>query len=391
MKDIYWDPKCNIKASSYASGALGPPQLFSTIQGEEHRALRKALSNAPWAIGQLKNTWESRFDELVNLFIGKMHEHAAAQRTVCLSDKVAEFAADIMSMVSFTEPFGSVRNQRDEKEILTNWRKGLPFFGFFVRCRFFRENIVTLPIIGPWFLPSISDDSGMGWLMCEAERQVTSREQAANEKLVGDQPDFLQHCLDARFSDGSPLTHIQRRAHVTLLIQAGADTTATALGSILRFLLIHPSALERARAEVDSADVAGQFSAPIKFEETRKHLPFLVACIKEGLRLNPPAPNVLPRVIPKGGKLIDGHFVPGGCEAMSHAYTMQRDMEFYGQDAEQFVPDRWLVSDKRAFELEAAQFTFGMGPRICMGKDIATMEMYKLLPEVSSCAHARMY
>lgn len=97
LKDIYWDPQCNQKSGLYGTGALGPPHLFSTLDGDQHRALRKALSNAPWTIGQLKNTWESRFDDQVTLFVKKMHEHAAAKRTVCISDKVAEFAADIMS------------------------------------------------------------------------------------------------------------------------------------------------------------------------------------------------------------------------------------------------------------------------------------------------------
>ena len=122
--------------------------MFTTLDGDQHRALRKALSNAPWTIGPLKNAWESQFDDQVMLFIEKMHEHAAAKRTTCLSDKVAEFAADIMAMISFIHPFGSVENQRDEKDILSNWRKGLTFFGFVGRCRFFREKILKLPVVG---------------------------------------------------------------------------------------------------------------------------------------------------------------------------------------------------------------------------------------------------
>ncbi|OAL53260.1 cytochrome P450 [Pyrenochaeta sp. DS3sAY3a] len=383
LKDIYWDPPCNQKAGLYGTGALGPPHLFTTLDGEEHRLLRKALSNAPWTIGQLKNTWEHRFDDQVNLFVDKMHEHAAAKRTICLSDKVAEFAADIMSMISFTEPFGCVKNQRDEKDILSNWRKGLTFFGFVGRFRFFREKIVKLPVVGLWFLPAISNDSGMGWLMCEADRQVTGREKQNEQTKFDGQPDFLQHCLDARYSDGSPLTPSQKRAHVTLLIQAGADTTATALGSILRFMITHPDTLARARAEIDAADKAGRLSNPVQYEETRQHLPYFVACIKEGIRLNPPATNLFARLSPSGGKTIDGHFIPEGTEITSHAYTVQRDKGLYGEDAEDFNPERWMVNEKRNFELDAAQFTFGMGPRVCIGKDIAVMEMYKLLPEVS--------
>ncbi|KAF2876442.1 cytochrome P450 [Massariosphaeria phaeospora] len=382
LKDIYWDPKCNKKSGLYGTGALGPPHLFTTLDGDNHKALRKALSNAPWTIGQLKNTWESRFDDQVNLFIKRMNEHAAAKRLVCLSDKVAEFAADIMSMISFTEPFGCVDNQCDEKDILSNWRKGLDFFGFVGRFRFFREKVIKLPVVGLWFLPSISNDSGMGWLMCEADRQVSTREKQNAEKTFDGKPDFMQHCLDARYSDGSPLSPSQKRAHVTLLIQAGADTTGTALGSILRFLVTNPPALARARAEIAAADKANHLSTPIQYEETRQHLPFFVACLKEGLRLNPPATNLFARVTPEGGKVIDGHFIPGGTEITSHAYAVQRDTGLYGDDAEVFNPERWMESEKRNFEFEAAQFTFGVGPRVCLGKDVAIMELYKLLPEI---------
>jgi cytochrome P450 len=176
---------------------------------------------------------------------------------------------------------------------------------------------------------------------------------------------------------------MQKRAHVTLLVQAGADTTATALGSILRFLISDPAVLARVRAEIETADKAGRLSQPILFEETQKHLPFFVACIKEGLRLNPPATNLFSRVVSKGGKVIDGHFVPPGTDVTTYAYTVQRDRAFYGDDAEEFNPDRWMISQKRNFELEAAQFTFGVGPRVCLGKDIALMELNKLLPEVN--------
>jgi hypothetical protein len=192
LKDIYWEPSLNTKSGLYGTGALGPPHLFTTLDGGQHKALRKALSNAPWTIGQLKNTWESRFDDQVRLFTSKMGEHAAAGHAVCISDKVAEFAADIMSMISFTEPFGCVQNQRDEKAVLSNWRKGLGFFGFVGRWRFFREHVVKLPVVGQWFLPSVKNGEGMGWLMCEADRQVTRREAEGKGESSESKPDFLQ-------------------------------------------------------------------------------------------------------------------------------------------------------------------------------------------------------
>jgi cytochrome P450 len=206
---------------------------------------------------------------------------------------------------------------------------------------------------------------------------------SVSETFGNDLKLIVPSALEARFSDGSSLTGTQTRAHVTLLIQAGADTTATALGSILRFLTTDPSALARARAEIAVAEEDKLLSTPVKYEETRRHLPFFCACIREGLRLHPPAVNLFARVVPKGGKVIDGHFVPAGTNVTSHGYVVQRDPATYSSDAEVFRPERWMTDEKRVYELEAAQFTFGVGSRGCLGKDVAYMEMYKLLPEVS--------
>jgi len=191
-------------------------------------------------------------------------------------------------------------------------------------------------------------------------------------------------CLDARLPDDTPLSPTQKRAHTTLLIQAGADTTATALGCTLRFLLQNPSSLDRCLQEIRAADSAKHLSTPTQYEETRQHLPYFTACIKESMRLQPPATNLFARLSPPEGKTIDGVFVPGGTEITTHAYTVHRDTSLFGEDAEAFRPGRWLEGgEKKASEMEGGLFYWGMGYRICLGKDIATMELFKVLPEVS--------
>jgi cytochrome P450 len=183
--------------------------------------------------------------------------------------------------------------------------------------------------------------------------------------------------------DGEPLSHVQKRAHVTLLIQAGADTTGTSLGSTLRFLTTNPKTMEQANKEISAADAAGKLSTPVKFEEVRTQLPYFVACIKESLRLNPPATNLFARVAGKAGKKINNVFVPPGTEITSYAYVVQRDPDLYGPDPDTFRPERWLESTQKTNDMDASSFVFGIGSRVCLGKDIAIMELYKLLPEVS--------
>jgi cytochrome P450 len=261
-----------------------------------------------------------------------------------------------MTMISFTQPFGFVRNSRDERLILTQWRKGLDYFGFVGRFRFFREHVMKWPYFGVWSLPSTSDDHGMGYLMNEADRQVTQREKQVEEGTYeATQPDFMQWCLEAR-RFGQPLTAVEKRAHVTLLIQAGADTTGTALGSTLRYIVTRPHVTRKVREELEAAEENGDLSTPILYEETRTKLPYFVACIKESLRLDPPATNLFARTVNKS-QIIDGHLVPPGTDITSNAYVVQRDPELYAPDPLAYRPERWLESEEKAAIMEAASFT----------------------------------
>lgn len=156
------------------------------------------------------------------------------------------------------------------------------------------------------------------------------------------------------------------------------------------------------REELEAAQREGKLTDPITYEESRKHLPYFGACIKESLRLDPPGPNLLARLTPssssssKSGsrigsataapKLIDGVLVPPGTEVTTNANVVQRDPDMYAPDPLTYRPERWLeVGEQRAAEMEAAQFVFGLGPRVCLGKEIAIMELWKLLPQVVRC------
>lgn len=107
-----------------------------------------------------------------------------------------EFAVDIMSMLSFTTPFGCVENERDEKRILESWRKGLDFFGFAGRFRSFRNYIMPIPMFSSWLLPQTTNESGMGWLMCQADEQVTIRESEIEKGRHMQNPDYLERLVD---------------------------------------------------------------------------------------------------------------------------------------------------------------------------------------------------
>ncbi len=74
------------------------------------------------------------------------------------------------------------------------------------------------------------------------------------------------------------------------------------------YLLKNPSILSQLQNEVRSSftryeDITAATTIPLKY---------LKAVIKEAMRVYPPVPFALPRVVPQGGCTVDGHFLPGG-------------------------------------------------------------------------------
>jgi hypothetical protein len=96
-----------------------------------------------------------------------------------------------MTMLSFTDPWGFVAKGRDERGILENWRQGLDFFGFVGRFTFLRDHLMKINGFASWVLPQTSDDSGLGYLMREADRAVSRRELDAANGRRSTKPDFL--------------------------------------------------------------------------------------------------------------------------------------------------------------------------------------------------------
>lgn len=75
--------------------------------------------------------------------------------------------------------------------------------------------------------------------------------------------------------------------------------------------------------------------------------------------------------IPVGGG-PDGKspvFVPKGHEVIYSVYTMHRDHEIYGPDADEYRPERW-----EKLRPGWAYLPFNGGPRICIGQQFALTE-----------------
>jgi cytochrome P450 len=137
-------------------------------------------------------------------------------------------------------------------------------------------------------------------------------------------------------------------------IFAGSDTTAIAMRSIVDNLLRHPEALAKLQAELDNAFTNGQLSLPIRYAQASK-LPFFAACVKEGMRLHPSVGLHLPRIVPEGGCQLAGHYFPAGSRVGVNPTVIHRNAAVFGEDANQFKPERWL-NKARISEMEVSCF-----------------------------------
>ena len=164
---------------------------------------------------------------------------------------------------------------------------------------------------------------------------------------------------------------------------AGSDTTATSTRATLLNIITNPVVYTRLQKEVDESISAGAISCPIQVEEAAK-LPYLQACIKEGLRIFPPVAALRERVTPPEGDTLNDQFVPGGVNVGLNLRGIQRN-KIFGADPDVFRPERWLEADEeRLKEMEKVHsLIFSHGPTKCLGMKVAYLTLNKFFVEVS--------
>ena len=111
-------------------------------------------------------------------------------------------------------------------------------------------------------------------------------------------------------------------------------------------------------------------------------LPYLTACINEGFRLHFVIGVGLPRYVPPQGATICNRHFPGSrrLKVLANMQVMQQSLDIFGDDAREFNPHRWLDSDEEKVARMTKYFhPWGIGVRVCAGRFIAMMEIYKFI------------
>ncbi|GMR45013.1 hypothetical protein PMAYCL1PPCAC_15208, partial [Pristionchus mayeri] len=161
---------------------------------------------------------------------------------------------------------------------------------------------------------------------------------------------------------------------VFVFLLAGYDTTSNALSYATWLLSRNQEVMRRCQEEVD--EVCGDSS--ISFDDCQQ-LRYLDAACKETLRLFPLAAKGVNR-IPMKNTTIVGHEIEKGTTILADTYAIHFSKELWGEDAEEFRPERWLDPEKRVAAINF--LSFGAGPRLCVGMRLALMEEKILLAHI---------
>ena len=178
--------------------------------------------------------------------------------------------------------------------------------------------------------------------------------------------------------------------HVALnFILAGRDTSSVALSWFFWLCTLNPRVEEKILLELCTVltetrgrDISKWVEEPLGFEEVDR-LVYLKAALSETLRLYPSVPEDSKHVV-NDDVLPDGTFVPSGSMVTYSIYSVGRMKFIWGEDCMEFKPERWLSADGNKIEVQDSYrfVSFNAGPRICLGKDLAYLQMKSIAAAV---------
>ncbi|KAL6004730.1 hypothetical protein ACLOJK_005285 [Asimina triloba] len=205
----------------------------------------------------------------------------------------------------------------------------------------------------------------------EKKREQTAADQCTHTE----REDILSLCL----AEGD-MTDRYLRDIVLSLVIAGRDTTATTLSWFIYMMCKNPLIQEKIAQQVIRETMDGGDDGNVQdfvgriSDSTLEKMHYLHASLTETLRLYPSLP-MTGKCADRDDVLPDGYRVKKGDGIYYVAYAMGRMPNLWGDDAEEFRPERWLRNGAFQPESPFKFISFHAGPRMCLGKDFAYRQM----------------
>ncbi|KAL2906861.1 Cytochrome P450 89A2 [Bienertia sinuspersici] len=197
-----------------------------------------------------------------------------------------------------------------------------------------------------------------------------------NSKLVNCYVDSLLSMEIPEGDSKRKLTEEQLISFCSEFLNAGTDTTSTALQWIMANLVKYPKIQAKLFEEIKG--VIGEEAAEVREDELSK-MPYLKAIILEGLRRHPPGHFVLPHTVTHDTELA-GYTVPKNAVINFMVADINLDPKVW-EDPMEFKPERFLFNEGSCEEFdftgsrEIKMMSFGAGRRICPGLGLAVLHL----------------
>ncbi|KAK0611729.1 cytochrome P450 [Immersiella caudata] len=358
----------------YKLGQMTPgvDSVFSTLDPELRREKKRKIM--PAYAGKGVDSFEDSVDRGTSSLLRSMNKFAESGEPIDMSRQAHFFTLDTLGEVVYSTPMGYLKNNRDMGNFLKINEKILPIMLLLSSY----ESIFGLMHYWPlkYLMPREGDGVGAGAIMTYTRTLIDERFQPGAEEKRDMLQSFIRNGLDK--------TDILQE--VTLQFFAGTDTTSNTITMVIYHLVTNPRAYKRLQKELDDATAAGRLSTPVKDSEVRQ-LEYLQACIREALRLMPPTTSThFYKAAPLEGDTLCGSRLPFGTRMPTSPliYTLGRMKSFWGEDVEQFRPERWIEADeeRRQAMVTRVELVFGHGQFACLGKVLAWMEISKTVSEL---------
>ncbi|OMO74592.1 Cytochrome P450 [Corchorus capsularis] len=182
-------------------------------------------------------------------------------------------------------------------------------------------------------------------------------------KLGAPVSDFLDVLIQSGFSD-------EQISYVFVEILGGvSDSSISTIEWGMAELIKNPEQMKKLRKELEEAIPAGKM---VK-ESDLTNLPYLHACVKETLRLHPPAPLIQRRATESCQ--VMNYTIPKDSQLLVNVWAIARDPSVW-EDPLNFKPERFIVNSELDYKGNNFEYLpFGGGRRICAGMAVATRQV----------------
>ncbi|KAK0673559.1 cytochrome P450, partial [Cercophora samala] len=344
---------------------------------DRKRRLIPAVSSPPWSGAGLA-AMEKRIDEQVKAFVDlverKYISTSEGTRPMEFAHRAQFFTLDVATGVTFGRPFGFLERDGDVNRYLEITEVMLPLFGVLGALPQLVYAMHAWPLRK--MMPGAGDKVGFGVLMKFAEDEVKKRLEAGGEEK--EEQDLIKSYLD----NGIEPEDVVQEC-ITLVV-AGSETTSVVLRMALLALLTTPEAYRKLQAEIDAFFKEHNSEEVISYTEA-KGLKYLWAVIHETMRVWPNGAGLsFSKQVPDTGDTIHGYYLPKGTEIAQCMLGITRDKALFGPDVDIWRPERWLEASPEHHEemWAAVELGFSTGKYICLGKQVALMELGKWFSEI---------